>query len=260
MSNQVIAGRSNPLLLRVTHLRCMIFYTEKEIWLEVAHKELRLHLAKRLTVSGELVDDGNGAQSSISTNLSSLQTSHETEVSSSTSIESQAQLTQPKKKSKLRQLLSRLHGPGIKSPIKTISNSDATAHAALNFQVVKTANQQHIQQSRALQTSSPFFNRVTWARKDKETLYQIIKVLKNSNNFLESILVCKPPESPITLVSSKEFPIATEYVRSVEKTQGHLGKLHEGLRYMNNEGNGHGPWKWTIQLVRKLCPRISYGA
>jgi hypothetical protein len=120
--------------------------------------------------------------------------------------------------------------------------------------------QQAEQGSQRLQTESRFLERVSWVRKDKEALYRIIKVIKNSNNFLETILVCKPPKDPTILLPVSDGDDddddlgllgrpPEELTWKSSDDQGFLLRLHDGLRCMNKVGID-GMWRLTIQLVR----------
>jgi hypothetical protein len=129
-----------------------------------------------------------------------------------------------------------------------------SVRATLESTTVEEAERQQSQRSYSLQADSRFLERVSWVRSDKEALYRIIKVLNNSNNFLETILVCKPPKDPTVLLSAGDEGNFDEVVKTgwsgnLANTQDFLFRLHDGLRYMNKE-RSDGMWRLTIQLVR----------
>jgi len=164
---------------------------------------------------------------------------------------------EPKKSKIQRYVTGPLHiGRGHKKAKNKASASDpvliipSAAQDMLMSGAVANMELVRAQEAQNHHEQTNFFRRVVWAKEDMDTLYRIIRVLKDSNNFLETVLASKPTQDPSRLVSSIETPEAiAPWLAKAKDTQGRLLRLHESLRHMNSPGNDHGVWKLAIQLA-----------
>jgi len=138
------------------------------------------------------------------------------------------------RKSKFRELKMRWFSRA--SPSQT-SKSSISPPPTLNTQIVIDAARTAQADAQSLQSSTPVNKRMLWAIADKEKFKKAVKDLKDSNDFLESVLRLRPLSD-----SSIEFSTSPHQLQSEEvddemlRTQEYLQTLHLALVVTNSAG------------------------
>ncbi|KAH6702893.1 hypothetical protein BKA61DRAFT_198202 [Leptodontidium sp. MPI-SDFR-AT-0119] len=139
--------------------------------------------------------------------------------------------------------------PPTAGPLTGVSPPVA-AGALLDSALVLASQQDQIQQRDDLNDSTTFCRKALWVKTDREAFHRVIKVLKDLNSFLETVLAMKPTKDPTRLLESTETENENaSWLPEAKNVQGTLMRLHDSLRHMNTPGNGHDMWNLSIKLA-----------